>query len=103
VNEADANMTKIPDSVPDDMAVYYADMLSAGFIGAEKGNIPIGGTVAVLARDPVDLMATAGKASWRSLIIGVESVANWQELVRTYGGDEIVGFTKGDVVDRIST
>jgi len=37
VNEADANMAKIPDSVPDDMAVYCADMLSTGFMGAENG------------------------------------------------------------------
>jgi len=26
VNEADANMAKIPDDVPDDMAVYCCDM-----------------------------------------------------------------------------
>jgi threonine dehydrogenase-like Zn-dependent dehydrogenase len=45
VNDADANMAKIPDGVPDDMAAYCADMLSGGFMGAEKGNIPIGGTV----------------------------------------------------------
>jgi hypothetical protein len=48
------------------MAVYYADMLFTGFIGAEKGNIPIGGIVAVLARDPVCLIATAGKPRGRA-------------------------------------
>jgi threonine dehydrogenase-like Zn-dependent dehydrogenase len=45
VNEADANMAKIPDDVSDDAAVYCADMLSTGFMGAEHGDIPIGGTV----------------------------------------------------------
>ena len=49
VNEADANMAKIPANVSDEMAVYCADMLSTGFMGAEHGNIPIGGTVAVIA------------------------------------------------------
>src|SRR5256712_11803692 len=34
VNEADANMARIPASVPDEMAVYCADMLSTGFMGA---------------------------------------------------------------------
>jgi isopropanol dehydrogenase (NADP+) len=53
VNEADANMARIPDDVSDDMAVYCCDMLSTGFMGAEKGNIPIGGTVAMLAQGPV--------------------------------------------------
>ena len=102
VNEADANMAKIPDSVPDDMAVYCCDMLSTGFMGAENGNIPIGGTVAVLAEGPVGLMCTAGaRLRGAGLIIGVESVPERQELARRYGADEIVDFTKHDVVDRI--
>jgi isopropanol dehydrogenase (NADP+) len=102
VNEADANMAKIPDSVPDDMAVYCADMLSTGFMGAENGNIPIGGTVAVLAQGPVGLMATAGaRLRGAGLIIGVESVPSRQQLARTYGADEIVDFTREDVVKRI--
>jgi len=102
VNEADANMAKIPDSVPDDMAVYCADMLSTGFMGAENGNIPIGGTVAVLAQGPVGLMATAGaRLRGAGLIIGVESVPSRQQLARNYGADEIVDFTREEVVERI--
>jgi threonine dehydrogenase-like Zn-dependent dehydrogenase len=102
VNEADANMATIPDSVPDDKAVYCCDMLSTGFMGAENGNIPIGGTVAVMAQGPVGLMCTAGaRLRGAGLIIGVESVPERQELARRYGADEIVDFTKEDVVDRI--
>jgi isopropanol dehydrogenase (NADP+) len=102
VNEADANMAKIPDAVPDDMAVYCCDMLSTGFMGAEHGNIPIGGTVAVLAQGPVGLMATAGaRLRGAGLVIGVESVPERQELARRYGADEIVDFTKEDVVGRV--
>jgi isopropanol dehydrogenase (NADP+) len=95
-------MAKIPDGAPDDMAVYCCDMLSTGFMGAENGNIPIGGTVAVLAQGPVRLMATAGaRLRGAGLIIGVESVPERQELARTYGADEIVDFTKEDVAGRI--
>ena len=102
VNHADANMARIPDSVSDDMAVYCCDMLSTGFMGAEKGNIPIGGTVAVIAQGPVGLMSTAGaKLRGAGLIIGVESVPSRQELARNYGADEIVDFTTEDVVDRV--
>jgi isopropanol dehydrogenase (NADP+) len=102
VNEANANMAKIPDSIPDDMAVYCCDMLSTGFMGAENGHIPIGGTVAVLAQGPVGLMATAGaKLRGAGLIIGVESVPQRQQLARTYGADEIVDFSNQDVVQRI--
>jgi threonine dehydrogenase-like Zn-dependent dehydrogenase len=102
VNDADANMAKIPDTVPDDMAVYCCDMLSTGFMGAENGNIPIGGTVAVLAQGPVGLMATAGaRLRGAGLIIGVESVPARQKLSRIYGADEIVDFSREDVVDRV--
>jgi threonine dehydrogenase-like Zn-dependent dehydrogenase len=102
VNEADANMAKIPDSVPDEVAVYCCDMLSTGFMGAEHGNIPIGGTVAVLAQGPVGLMATVGaKLRGAGLIIGVESVPSRQKLAQSYGADEVVDFTKEDVLDRV--
>jgi threonine dehydrogenase-like Zn-dependent dehydrogenase len=102
VNDADANMAKIPDGVPDEVAVYCADMLSTGFMGAEHGNIPIGGTVAVLAQGPVGLMSTAGaKLRGAGIIIGVESVPSRQKLAHIYGADEIVDFTKEDVVDRV--
>lgn len=102
VNDADANMARIPESVPDEMAVYCCDMLSTGFMGAENGNIPIGGTVAVVAQGPVGLMSTAGaKLRGAGLIIGVESVPNRQALARSYGADEIVDFSTEDVVERV--
>ena len=102
VNEADANLARIPDNVPDEAAVYCSDMLSTGFMGAENAQIPIGGTVAVFAQGPVGLMATVGaKLRGAGLIIAVESVPRRQELARCYGADVIVDFTKEDVVSRI--
>lgn len=99
---ADANLAKIPDDVPDEAAVYCCDMLSTGFMGAENGNIPIGGAVAVLAQGPVGLMSTVGaRLQGAGLVIGVESVPSRQKLARIYGADEIVDFTKEDVVDRV--
>ncbi|TQM32920.1 NAD(P)-dependent alcohol dehydrogenase [Nocardia bhagyanarayanae] len=102
VNDADANLAVIPDAIPDDWAVYCSDMLSTGFMGAEKGNIPIGGTVAVLAQGPVGLMSTAGaRLRGAGLIIGVESVPARQALARRYGAGEIIDFTSEDVVERV--
>lgn len=99
VNEADANLARIPNEVSDEAAVYCADMLSTGFMGAELGNIPIGGTVAVIALGPVGLMAVAGaRLRGAGLVIGVDSVPARQQLARTYGADAIVDFTKGDAV-----
>jgi isopropanol dehydrogenase (NADP+) len=102
VNEADANMARIPDGVPDEAAVYCCDMLSTGFLGAENGNILIGGTVAVFAEGPVGLMATVGaRLRGAGLIIGVEAVPRRQELARHFGADVIVDFSKEDAVERI--
>jgi threonine dehydrogenase-like Zn-dependent dehydrogenase len=102
VNDADANLAKIPEGIADEVAVYCADMMSTGLVGAEHGRIPTGGTVAVLAQGPVGLMGTAGaKLLGAGLIIGVESVPSRQKLARTYGADEIVDFTEEDVVERV--
>jgi threonine dehydrogenase-like Zn-dependent dehydrogenase len=102
VNEADANMALIPPDVSDEMAVYCTDMLSTGFMGAEQGRIPLGGTVAVFGQGPVGLMATAGaRLLGAGLIIAVESLPRRQELARLYGAEVIVDFSREDVVKRI--
>lgn len=102
VNDADANMARIPAGVADDAAVYCCDMVSTGLMAAENASIPPGGTVAVFALGPVGLMAVAGaRLLGAGLIIGVDSVARRQELARSYGADVVVDHEKEDVVARI--
>ncbi|MFC7020009.1 MULTISPECIES: NAD(P)-dependent alcohol dehydrogenase [Haloarcula] len=102
VNEADANLAHIPESVTDEAAAYVTDMMSTGFMGAENADIPIGGTVAIFAQGPVGLMATKGAAlQGAGRIIAVETVPNRQELAREYGADDIVDFEAGDPVEQI--
>ena len=102
VNEADANMAPIPDGVTSEQAVYCADMLSTGFMAAEHGNIPIGGSVAIFAQGPVGLMATVGaKLRGAGLIIAVETDPKRAQLARDYGAHLVVDFRKEDPVHRI--
>ena len=97
VNDAQANVTPIPDDVPDELAVYVCDMLSTGFMGAEHAAIPIGGAVAVFGAGPVGLMAIAGaKLLGAGLVIAVESEGKRQDFARYYGADSIVDFTRLD-------
>jgi isopropanol dehydrogenase (NADP+) len=102
VNEADANMAVIPDSVTSERAVYCADMMSTGFMAAEHGSIPIGGTVAIFAQGPVGLMATAGAhlrgAGW---VVAVETDPRRAQLALGYGADLVVDFRAEDPVQRI--
>jgi threonine dehydrogenase-like Zn-dependent dehydrogenase len=102
VNEADANMAKIPARVTDEAAVYVCDMMSTGFAGAENADIPIGGIAAVFALGPVGLMAVAGaKFRGAGTIIGIDSVPKRQELAKYYGADLTINPTKEDAVQRI--
>jgi threonine dehydrogenase-like Zn-dependent dehydrogenase len=102
VNDAEANLAPIPDSIPDEAAVYTTDMMSTGFMAAEHADIPIGGSVAVFAQGPVGLMATAGaKLLGAGLIIAVESVPKRQELAKHFGADIVVDFKKVDPVEEI--
>ncbi|HTU70833.1 MAG TPA: NAD(P)-dependent alcohol dehydrogenase [Candidatus Baltobacteraceae bacterium] len=102
VNEADANMALIPPSIPSEMAVYCADMLSTGFAGAENANIPIGGTVAIFAQGPVGLMATAGaRLRGAGLIITVDAVPSRLQMSKHFGADVTIDLTKEDPVERI--
>jgi threonine dehydrogenase-like Zn-dependent dehydrogenase len=102
VNEADANMALIPEGIAPDQAVYCCDMMSTGFMAAEHGSVPIGGTVAVFAQGPVGLMATAGaRLRGAGLIIAVETDARRAQLAREYGAHLVVDFQKEDPVQRI--
>lgn len=102
VNDAEANLTLIPDSVPDEAAVYAADMLSTGFMGAENADIPMGGSVAVFAQGPVGLMATVGaRLQGASLVIAVDTIPRRMELAKQYGADFVIDFRKAEPVEEI--
>ena len=102
VNDAEANLAPIPETVPDEAAVYACDMMSTGLVGAEHAAIPAGGTVAVFGLGPVGLMAVAfARMLGAGLVIGVDSVAKRQDLARLYGADEIVDHEKTDAVEAV--
>jgi threonine dehydrogenase-like Zn-dependent dehydrogenase len=102
VNDAEANLALIPDSLADEAAVYTCDMMSTGSMGAEHANIPLGGAVAVFAQGPVGLMATAAaRLLGAGLLIAVEGVPKRQELAKHFGADVIVDFKKVDPVKEI--
>jgi len=102
VNDADANLARIPEGVKDEEAVYVTDMLSTGFAGAENAEIPLGGTVAIFAQGPVGLMATAGAAlKGAGRIYAVETDSRRAELAKQYGADEVIDFAETDPVERI--
>ncbi len=102
VPAAQANLAPIPDSVPDEAAVYACDMLSTGFMGAEHAQITLGDTVVVFAQGAVGLAATIGaRLLGAGRIITVESLPERVALSKRFGADEVVDYTHGDVVEQI--
>ncbi|MBA3967151.1 MAG: NAD(P)-dependent alcohol dehydrogenase [Nitrospirales bacterium] len=102
VNQAEANLAIIPDSIPDDMAVYTADMLSTGFVGAEHANIPLGGSVTIFAQGPVGLMATVGaRLLGAGLVIAIESLPRRKEIAQHFGADIVMDFKEQDPVQTV--
>jgi threonine dehydrogenase-like Zn-dependent dehydrogenase len=102
VNNADYNLAPIPDSLPDEVAVYACDMLSTGFVGAENAHIPLGGTVAVFAQGAVGLSATIGaKLLGAGLIIAVEGIPERATLAKQFGADIVLDPTGTDPAQEI--
>lgn len=102
VNDADFNLARIPDGLSDENALYCCDMLSTGFVGVERADIPMGGSVAIFAQGPVGLSATIGaRLSGAGLIIAVDSKADRRQLALRYGADITIDPSKEDPVARI--
>ena len=102
VNNADANMALVPDSIPDEIAIHAAETMEVGYGAVINGNIPLGGTVAVFAQGPIGLMATAmARNAGAGLLIAVESDPYRQELAKEFGADIVVDFSKVDAVEEI--
>jgi threonine dehydrogenase-like Zn-dependent dehydrogenase len=102
VNNALANLAPIPDDLTDEQAAYCCDMLSTGFVAAEFGNIPIGGSVAVFGEGPIGMMATVGaRLCGAGFVIGIESKPNRIAMARKFGADAVVNFTNEDPVEAI--
>lgn len=102
VNNAVANLCPIPDDLTDEQAAYCCDMLSTGFVAAEFGNIPLGGSVAVFGEGPIGMMATVGaRLRGAGLVIGVESRPDRAALARRYGADLVIDYTREDPVEAI--
>lgn len=102
VNEADANLALIPDSVDPVAAVMLTDMVVTGFNGAELAEITLGDSVCVIGIGPVGLMSVAGaNLMGASHLYAVGSRPNCIEAAKFYGATDIINYKNGDIVDQI--
>lgn len=102
VNEADANLALLPESVDPVSASMLSDMVVTGFHGAELADVKLGDSVCVVGIGPVGLMAVAGaNLMGASHLYAVGSRPNCIEIAKTYGATEIINYKQGDIVEQI--
>ena len=102
VNNADANLVRLPENVSLEDALMTTDMMSTGFYGAEMADIQYGDTVVIYGIGPVGLMALAGAAlRGAGHVIGIGSRPNLKTLAKEFGATDIIDYHDGDVVEQI--
>lgn len=102
VNEADANLAILPDSLDPADAVMLSDMVPTGFHGVELADVQFGDSVCVIGIGPVGLMSVAGAAlHGASQLYAVGSRSNCIEAAKAYGATDIINYKEGDIVEQI--
>lgn len=102
VNNADANLVHMPESVSAEDALMTVDMMSTGFYAVEQAEVKFGDTVVVFGIGPVGLMAVAGAAlRGAGRIFAIGTRPNCAALAREYGATDIISYKEGDVVEQI--
>jgi threonine dehydrogenase-like Zn-dependent dehydrogenase len=102
VNQADANLVKLPANVTPEAALMTVDMMSTGLHAAELADIQFGDTVVVIGIGPVGLMAVAGAAlRGASQIIAVGTRPICIEVSRSYGATDVISYKDGDLVEQV--
>lgn len=98
---ADNCLTHIPDSVPDEQAVFVGDVFSTGFHAAHQGGIEVGDTVVIFGCGPIGLGALV--SAWQfgpKEIFCVDMLENRLAIAKHYGA-EVINAGSGDVVAQI--
>lgn len=102
VNEADANLALLPDSIDPASAVMLSDMVPTGLHGVELADVKFGDSVCVIGIGPVGLMSVAGAAlCGASHLYAVGSRPNCVQIAKEYGATDIINYREGDIVEQI--
>jgi len=95
---ADFNCLPIPDSVPDEKALYLSDVVPTAYHATEMGKVGKGDTVAIWGLGPVGLMtAQWAKLRGASRIIGIDQVPERLRLAKEHLGIEVINFREVEV------
>jgi 2-desacetyl-2-hydroxyethyl bacteriochlorophyllide A dehydrogenase len=87
-----ANMTlrKVPDGIPDDVALFAGDVMGTGYHAIADSHVTAGDSVAVLGLGPVGLCAVqSALAAGAGPVIAVDTVEQRLEMARSFGATAV--------------
>ena len=96
VNDADGNLTHLPEGMDLGVASMVSDMMPTGFHGCELAEIEFGDTVCVIGIGPVGLMAVrAAVLSGASRVFGVGTRPDCIRVAKEYGATDFISYKDG--------
>ena len=102
VNQADANLVKMPEEISPEAALMATDMMSTGFHAAELAEVKYGDSVLVIGIGPVGLMAVAAvQLQGAGQIIAVGTRPICIEIARQYGATDFISYKEGDAAEQV--
>ncbi|HEX8858928.1 MAG TPA: alcohol dehydrogenase catalytic domain-containing protein, partial [Actinomycetes bacterium] len=89
---ADTSTYKLPDELPDEQAVYLADILPTGYeVGVLNGRVQPGDTVAVVGAGPIGLAAILGAKLYSpAQVVAIDPVPARRRWASTFGASTAV-------------
>ena len=102
VNEADANMARLPDDLDPGTACMLCDMMPTGFHAAELADIQFGESVCVIGIGPVGLMAVRAcvlRGAGDVYCVGTRK--NCMDVAAKYGATDFLSYKNGDLAAQI--
>jgi threonine dehydrogenase-like Zn-dependent dehydrogenase len=99
----DVNLLKLPDSVPDEKALYLSDIVPTSYHATECAEVQEGKSVAVWGLGPVGLLSCYwSKLKGARRVIAIDRVPERLALAKSVIGCDIIDFSvKTDVVSAI--
>lgn len=102
VNDADANLALLPDSISPEEACMLSDMVPTGFHGVELADVQFGDTVLVVGIGPVGLMSVAGanlRGASRIICVGTRQIC--RDVAKGYGATDFIGYKDGPIDEQV--
>ena len=90
VPNANLTLRKVPESVPDDVALFAGDVMGTAYHAVDDGGVKPGDTVAVLGLGPVGLCAVqVAKAAGAAQVLAIDTVGQRLDMAASFGATPV--------------